>query len=313
MNVTQIVDQILARDDNVSETAAHNETRRQRILELLREVHAETWWARDWTFKKREASVVVPVGQGTASLPWNFASLGNYGGVYFPIGSQGDGTRLEYVPESVITDLRAGAWQDSTPKVFSIFGQDEAFIPQIQLPPTGGQYTLSVIYQPNPAYIDEVVGLPAATDIAMTAVSGRTGTLTSVLTDFTTQFLDADAVRISGFLNAANNGEFEIVGTVTANSMPVQKRSADTLVNEIAGPSVTLEGHINDIKEVPEKYHQMVLVPGVKSKTRESKGDQRWQAMVAIYQKAIMWMKQEEGRFQSEFRQLPSFFGRHGY
>ena len=103
MNVTETIDQILARDDNVAESAAHNAQRRQRILELLREVHAEIWWTKDWYFKRREASVTIPVGDGTAALPWNFNSIGWYGGVYYPLASQGDGRRLEYVPESVTT------------------------------------------------------------------------------------------------------------------------------------------------------------------------------------------------------------------
>lgn len=313
MNNTQIIDQVLARDDNVAESAAHNAQRRQRILEFLREVHAELWWARDWPFKRRSATVTVPAGPGTASLPPDFASIGWYGGVYFPVDGQGDGRRLEFVPESVITDLRAGSWRDSTPEIFSLFGQDAAYITQLQVPPTDGEYQLTVWYQPNPAFLDEVVGLFGLNDIAITAVSGRTAVLTSTVTDLTTQFLNAQAVRISGFANDENNGEFEITGTVTANAMPIQGRSAETLVLEAAGPTVDLAGHIDTIKEVPEKYHQLVLIPGLKAKTRESKGDARWQSMFAAYQKAIMDMKREEGRFQGEFRQLPSFFGRSGY
>lgn len=313
MNVTEIINQVLARDDNVAASAAHNVQRRQRILELLREVHAETWWLRDWPFKRRQAIVTIEAPDGTGSMPWDFASLGNYGGVYFPTASGGDGRRLEYVPEQVIMDLRVGSWADSAPSVFSLFGQDEANITQIQCPQTGGEYDLRVYYQPNPAYIDEVVGMAARVDIAMTAVDGRTGTLTTVAGDFTTQFEDAKAVRISGFVNAENNGEFEIIGTVLPTSMTVQKRSVVTLVAEAIGPSVTLTGHVQDIKEIPEKYHQLVLIPGLKSKTRESKGDARWQSMFQAYMKAQADMKREEGRFQGEFRQIPGFFGRYGH
>jgi hypothetical protein len=313
VNVTQIIDQVLARDDNVAESAAHNAQRRQRILEYLREVHAEIWWARDWPFKRRSADLTVPAGPGTASLPWNFASIGWFGGVYFPVAGTGDGRRLEAVPESVILDLRAGNWRNSTPHIYAIFGQDAANISQLQVEPTGGSYQLTVYYQPNPAFIDEVVGLFSLTDIAVTAVSGRRATLTSTVTDFTTQFDGAQAVRTSGFTNAANNADLEIVGTVTANAMPVQLRSADSMVLEPAGATVDLEGHVEDIKEIPEKYHQLVIIPGLKAKTRESKGDARWQSMFAAYQKAQMDMKREEARFQGEFRQLPSFFGRPTY
>lgn len=313
MNVTQIIDQVVSRDDNVAESAAHNTQRRQRILEYLREVHAEVWWARDWPFKRRSETVTVPVGPGTASLPSDFASIGWYGGVYYPIAGSGDGRRLEFVPESVILDLRASDYRSSPPHIFAIFGQDAANISQLQVPPTNAELELSVQYQPNPAFIDEVVGLFGLVDVAVTAVSGRRAILTSVTTDFTTQFLNAKAVTISGFANDENNGEFEITGTVTANAMPIQGRSADTLVAEGAGPVVDLTGHVDRIKEIPEQYHQLVIIPGLKAKSRESKGDARWQAMFASYQKALMDMKREEGRFQGEFRQLPSFFGRPTY
>jgi len=311
VNVTQIIDQVLARDDNVAQSAAHNAQRRLRILELLREIQAEIWWARDWYFKKRQATVTVPAGPGTASLPPDFASIGNYGGVYYTTGSGGDGRRLEYVPESVITDIRAGGGTGGNRAyVYALFGQDAAYISQLQVPPASGDYDLTLHYQPNPSYIDEVVGQAARVDIAMTAVSGRTGILTTVAGDFTTQFLGAHAVKIAGFANAVNNGEFTITGTVTANAMPVQGPTAEDLVAEAIGPSVTLTGHVESIKEIPEKYHQLVIIPGLKSKTRESKGDARWQSMISLYQRALMDMKREEGRFQSEFRQLPSFFGR---
>lgn len=229
MNVTEIISQVLARDDNISPTDADNATRRQRLLEYLREVESEVWWRRDWTFKKKRDTVTVPSGQGYESLPADFASFGMYGGVYLPRGGSGDGARLELKPESVITDLREANFSTGQPTIFAIFGQDPTtFIQRIQIPNNPGDVTLVIWYQPNPPTIDE----------------------------------------------AAN---------------------------------------VNAIKAIPEKYHQLVLVPGLRAKARESKGDARWQAEVMNYEKGITWMQTEENRFQGEFRQLPSFFGRGSY
>jgi len=227
VNVTEIIDQVLARDDNIVATDADNSTRRTRLLEYLREVEAEVWWRRDWTWKKKRATVTIPAGQGYVTLPADFSSMGLYGGVYLPRGGGGaDGTKLEMVPESVITDLRESNSSNSLPSEYALFGQDPTtFLQYIQIATNSGAVTLAIWYQPNPPDIDE----------------------------------------------AAN---------------------------------------VNAIKAIPEKYHQLVVVPGLRAKAREAKGDAMWQKAVADYEKGFVWMQSEENRFQGEYRQLPSFFGR---
>ena|GEM_PF-2522444 len=311
MNVTEMIDQVLGRDDNVDDTGADNTERRIRHLEYLREVAAEVWWESDWSWKKKRDTITIPAATGYVELPPDFQSLGHYGGIYYPIpGVQGDGRRLKVSHEGVITDLREADYQTSNPWICSIFGQGPFYRQYVQIPIPGQDITLAVWYQSNPPRLDEVVGFTAKTDIAMTAVDGNQGTLTASTTDFTTQFLNQKYVRISGFANEENNGEFEIVGTVAANSMPLMKPAGDTLVAEALGPSVVLEGHVNDIKKIPEKYHQSVIMPGLRAKARESKGDARWQTSVNEYARGRKMMKMEEQRFQGEWRQLPSFFGR---
>jgi len=316
LNSTQIINQTLGHDDNVDKSGADNADRRIRHLEYLREVAAETWWASDWAFKKKQDFITVLGGTNSIPMPPDFQSIGNYGGVYFPIPSQtqGDGRRLELVPESVITDLLATEFTTSTPTVFAIFGQDAFYRPLFQMPKTDSDVQLSVYYQPNVPILDEVLGFAPQVDLAMTAASGNTGIITSGGSiDFTTQFLNQNFVRVLGYANDENNGEFEINGTVTAGALPVSKPSGDNLVNEAIGPSVTLQGHLNDIKRIPEKYHQALIMPGMRSKARESKGDARWQRSSQEYDKGKKWMKMEEQRFQGEWRQLPSFFGRGSY
>jgi len=231
VNVTEIIDQVIARDDNISEVSADNDQRRQRHLEYLREVVAEVWWRRDWTFKKTRATVTIPAGQGYGSVPPDFSSLGNFGGVYYPIGGLSDGRKLEMVPESVIVEYREVNYTASgPPEIFALFGQDPiTYLQYIQIPINAAEVTLTVWYQPNPPTIDE-------------------------------------------------------------------------------------SANVENIKKIPEKYHQLVVVPGLRAKARESKGDARWQASVGEYEKGMIWMQTEENRFQGDpVRQVPSFFGRPHY
>lgn len=230
MNVTEIIDQVMGRDDNISEADADNLTRRQRLLEYLREVEAEIWWRRDWTWKKKRGTVTVPAGQGYVALPADFASIGQYGGVFHPASGSGDGRKLEQVPESVIMEARESGQPGDVPQYFALFGQDPTtYLQYIQIPVNAGAVDLVLWYQPNPPTIDE----------------------------------------------AAN---------------------------------------VNAVKAIPEKYHQLVVIPGLRSKARESKGDAMWQHAMAEYQNGLKFMQEEENRFQGEQnRQLPSFFGRPSY
>ena len=317
MNVTEIIDQTLGHSDNVDETGADNSDRRIRHLEYLREVQAETWWTSDWAWKRKRSEIItIPGGDFRVVLPPDFNSLGNYGGIYFPIPSQsrGDGRRLELVPEQVVMDLLETDYRNDTPHMCAIFGQNEFYRPFVVIPFTDSDVELRVYYQPNTPIIDEVRGFTPQTDIAMTLASANTGTVTNVgSVDFTTEFANAKFVRFVGFSDDVNNGEFEIVGTVTATDMPIYKTAGDDLINAIAGPSVTVQGHLDEIKRIPEKYHQPVLIPGMRAKARESKGDARWQRAIQEFAAGKKWIKMEEQRFQGEWRQLPSFFGRPSY
>lgn len=80
------------------------------------------------------------------------------------------------------------------------------------------------------------------TDIAVTAASADTATLTSSTTDFTTNFADTEYVNISGFADSNNNGLYQIDdASITASTMDVRKVNGQTLSNESAGPTVNLD------------------------------------------------------------------------
>lgn len=78
------------------------------------------------------------------------------------------------------------------------------------------------------------------TDIAMTGASGSTGTLTSSTTDLST-WSNGDFMFVQGFANTENNGMYQVNGATTTTSAPVDKVDDQTLVNEGAGPSVSLD------------------------------------------------------------------------
>ena len=80
------------------------------------------------------------------------------------------------------------------------------------------------------------------TDVAMTAASGDTGTITSTLIDLTTHFSNGDYLAISGFTtNEVNNGLYQVNGVPTAGTLPVRKINGETLIDETAGDTVNLD------------------------------------------------------------------------
>ncbi len=84
------------------------------------------------------------------------------------------------------------------------------------------------------------------TDIALTSPSAATATLTSTSTNFTSHFANNDYVLISGFANSANNGLFQVNGTVTSTSMPIRKVNGQNLTAEASGPTVNLDANPYD-------------------------------------------------------------------
>ena len=77
----------------------------------------------------------------------------------------------------------------------------------------------------------------SGTDIAF--VSGTPDTITSTVLNFTTLFVAADVIVISGAANPANNGAHTIAaGGVAANTLTLTSNT--TLVNEAAGPTIVI-------------------------------------------------------------------------
>lgn len=225
MNVTEIIDQVHERSENIKGSSADYADRRLRLLDYLREVEQEIWYLRDWVWKLKRTTAVVPGGTHYVKVPDDFASFGPSGGVYQDMSGGGDGIRFDLLTESEILDERERPNTGTNPHVFSLFDRDPTtFQPLIQMPSNVIDVPIAIWYQPLAPEIDE----------------------------------------------GAN---------------------------------------VNNIKLIPERFHQLVLIPGVRYKARESKSDDRWKNSLQEYERGKQRMLTEETRWQGRVRQLPSFFG----
>lgn len=82
------------------------------------------------------------------------------------------------------------------------------------------------------------------TGFGLSAVSGDTATLDSSVTDLVAELSNGDHIRLTGFVNDANNGIFVLTGAPAGASpwtAAVRKIDGETLVVEGAGPTVSLD------------------------------------------------------------------------
>lgn len=76
-------------------------------------------------------------------------------------------------------------------------------------------------------------------------------------------------------------------------------------------PPPTLDEGANDanLKLIPEEFHQTVLVPGVKARAYESRGDATWKIYEAMYQRGLNQMRATKRPRKEGNSQLKNFFG----
>jgi hypothetical protein len=226
VNVTQAIEKVIQRSDNIKGNPADYADRRLRLLDSLQEVFEEVYWLRDWVWRRKRSTVTVGAADESASVPSDFQSFGESGGVWSLLASGGDGHQLDLVTESEIFEDREKNRRTNTPRKFALFGQNATtYLTQIQIQPHDAAVPLAVWYQPNPPTLDEAANVEA-------------------------------------------------------------------------------------LNLIPAKYHQRVLIPGLKMASRESKSDEGWKNMKADFEAGKRWMMAEEKRFQGQKRQLPSFFAR---
>jgi len=92
---------------------------------------------------------------------------------------------------------------------------------------------------------------------------------------------------------------------------PTNSAEYDVVVSYLLKAPLIDDGGALDaaIGEVPEQYHQSVLVPGLQARTLQSKGDASWNTTQGFHEAALNDMKVQERRRQGTVYQLPSFFG----
>jgi hypothetical protein len=103
---------------------------------------------------------------------------------------------------------------------------------------------------------------------------------------------DTDFVRI---INIENNTDEVILG-VAYNKKP------PTLDEDVTGG-------LNNLKAIPEEYHQSVLIPAVRSLAAFHRGDSSWEAHDQKRMRGLNAMIKAERQPQDTLGQFPSFFG----
>lgn len=311
MTESEIIDLALSQGDNVPESDAAYIDRRRRAHSFLVEVVADIWWNRDWPFKKTEADITVLAGESSVAVPWNFDSIGNYGGVYRLVGGQIARPALELVPESKIVEARTSGRTASVLRAFAIYGQDpDTQVDLIQTEIAAADAPLRLLFQRQPPRILDL-GDPEQPSFTLAAGAlTRSGTTATVTTPTAHGFATFDRVIVSGAVETAYNGTYQVIvtGALTftyqVTGAPATPATGTVIV---ARDVATANAALN---EIPARFHLKVMLNGLKAKLRESKGDARWQKLEADYRKGIENMETELVRFQGEIRQMPSFFGR---
>jgi hypothetical protein len=310
VTVSELIDIALSQGDNVPESDAGYIDRRRRALNFLREVVHDIWWERDWPWKKTQADVTVLAGDNSVAVPWNFDSIGNYGGIYRLAGGLQQYPPIELVPEAMVMEHRSGSSTTSSPRIFALFGHDPAtFVDLIQIQNAGADVDLRCFFQKQPPKLLDY-GDPEQPSFTLAAGAlTRVGQTATVVTATPHGFQTFDRIIIAGAVQPEYNGTFQVIVTgvltftYTVTGSPATPGTGTITVNpDVATANAALN-------EIPQRFHVKVVLNGVKAKLRESKGDARWQKLDADYQMGVANMKTELARFQGEIRQLPSFFG----
>jgi len=93
-------------------------------------------------------------------------------------------------------------------------------------------------------------------------------------------------------------------------NFPINDQSYDVVIDYLKGtPTIDESSNVNNLKIIPEEFHQQVIIPGLRAKSLEGKGDTRWQNAEARYREGMKKMRAKFRRRQGTVTQLPSFFG----
>jgi hypothetical protein len=82
-----------------------------------------------------------------------------------------------------------------------------------------------------------------------------------------------------------------------------------TVAYNIIPPTLDEDTGVDNLKYIPEHFHQSVVIPAVRSHMLWKKGEQSWEDHEKQRLRGLDHMIREERRRQGSGRQFPSFFG----
>jgi hypothetical protein len=155
VNVTEVIDEVFERTDNVRGSPADYVDRRLRLLVYVREIVDELWWLRDWSWQMVRNTVTFAAGDGFALVPADFHDWGHDGALY-----KVDGCPMRRSNERDIQILRERNHRTTNPEQYAMFGLDTATaVKLIQIPFNDADLVLPIWYQSLPPVLDETANV----------------------------------------------------------------------------------------------------------------------------------------------------------
>ena len=162
MNVTEILDQITGRTDNVGLSDSDYTNRRTRLLEYTVEEGVLIWLARDWVWRRTSTTLTIPVSQGFANLPTDFGSIGRRALLTNTV----TGRQIPFAPEDELRRVKdQPGVTTSDPDAYSIYGQGTDFEYRLQVVTNTIQLTYTLPYNKSFPTLDETTNINASKQI----------------------------------------------------------------------------------------------------------------------------------------------------
>lgn len=153
MTVTQFLDQIIGRVDNVAAIDAENTDRRQRHLEYLIEASSDIYFERHWPWRRGSTSFTLAAGVLFQDMPADFGHIGPQQGVF----DADTGCLLDFAEEVDILSMRTPDGNGGgTLTHYGIFGTAVTdFEKRMQFNANAGGITVDVFYTKVPLTLDD--------------------------------------------------------------------------------------------------------------------------------------------------------------
>lgn len=325
MTPGELVTRVLAYTDNVASTDADYRPRRRRILAWLQEIFDEVWQESDWAWKRSNATITVAADEYEATLPVDFGNIPSSGGLF-----EGE-SRYEDVSQYWTTGGRQGSILPPT-YTYSLYNYSTTSqLPTIQFPSVGPR-TLTLYYNRKPPQLADKLHAPTAANGVAGNVNGAVRYLVVPITedgyaqepsDSLSHTAVSHQVTVTfpdpGPAGQHNVYKFDTYRTIAGGTTTYYKMNGvldylfgidTTFIDNNSDASVLAQPLVfttltasNVLNQIPSQYHHTVLLPGVISRTRRSKGDTRnWEK---DYREGLAKMIAQERQRKSTLQRMP--------